>query len=277
MTALGQFIGGTGRCGTSVLGIAFGTHPDVAYFGEPRFINDPGGLYDYLLGRVTSKQFREKMLREFYQILSIRVAPESWASAYTWEAVRQVVDEEVTGQNRIGDGLRLLLALFGLAGRDYWVEKTPHTVRYVDLLYRMFGDDLRYLHLIREPKDILASLMHQKWGPKGTGNFCIWYNEIMGDARTAYGKTPQGCYAVVEMEELVRQPQNVLPWIFRFFEIPADPDWLFDVIKTIRPADAHIGRCAADLSRREQQEINDKCSPLYLWWKGKATKWQESA
>jgi hypothetical protein len=270
-----RFIGGTGRCGTAVLGSIVNAHPETIYFREPRFICEAGGLADYVHGAVTLEQFRHSMLPDFYRTLIAGLAEngvpaEAIQAVYAWEDVEGVLHDTMTGKDRIQDSRRFILTMFSRFPMPYWVEKTPHTVRYVDLLYQMFGDGLRYVHLIREPKDVLASLMRQRWGPGGVDRFCLWYLKIMGDARAAYEQVPQRCYTVVEMEKMARRPQDVVPALFTFFEIPADPDWLFDAIKTIRPVDAHIGRYTDDLSRSEQQHVNDECGPLYLWWKGKA-------
>src|SRR3990172_8892999 len=44
-----------------------------------------------------------------------------------------------------------------LAGKRYWVEKTPWNERFVPLIERFFGPDCRYLHIIRDPRAVLAS------------------------------------------------------------------------------------------------------------------------
>jgi len=274
MTATARFIGGTGRCGTAALGEAFNRHPKTIYFREPRIVPDPGGLAVYVRGVVTLERFKAAMLSDGYRDLTMGLAENGLGhdeiqAAYAWKDVERLLDA-MTGIDRIEDARRFLLALFGRAGKPYWVDKTPHTVRYVDLLYQMFGEGLRYIHLIREPRDVVSSLKPCSWGPKGVDRFCTWYEAIMGDARQAYGQVPPECYLVLEMEEMVQQSHSVVPRAFDFFEIPAEPGWLFDVAKAIRPSDAHVGRYVDDLSRKEQREVSERCRPLYLWWKGKA-------
>jgi len=289
-----RFIGGTGRCGTAMLGAVFAAHPETTYFREPRFISDPGGLAEYVQGKTSLAEFKRRMGRHFWRSLvnktrlqrelstqdirTVNLAREPYAGrkssgelsiqdVYAPDEVERVMDETMDGQDRAEDGRRFLHKLFSLAGSPYWVEKTPHTVRFVDTLYKMFDGQMRYLHLIREPKDIFASFLQQRWGPKNVSGFTGWYSMIMTEASVAFQQVPRRYCKVVEMEHLAASPCDVLPEVFAFFEIPAEPGWIFDVSKTISLRDAHIGRHANEITRDAKHEIDRVCGELYAWWK----------
>jgi len=270
VTVTARFVGGTGRCGTAILGAVLADHPETTYFREPRFINDPGGLADYVQGRVTLEAFQRRMVRQFRKNLVNKletIEGPSVRDTYTPAVIEAILSETMDGQDRAEDGRRFIQALFSQIERPYWVEKTPHTVRYVHVLYQMFDRQMHYLHLIREPKDVFASLLCQGWGPKRVPAFINWYTAIMSDASIAFQQTPRQCCKVVEMEHLVANPCNVLSDIFAFFKIPAEPGWIFDVSKKVSLQEAHIGRYASELSRDAQYAIDRACGELYIWWK----------
>jgi len=267
-----RFIGGVGRCGTSLLIKICSLHPEVAAFYEPRFISDPSGLVDYVRGNIGLARFRRMMGSPFLNnlIQGLKETTKSLMRPYSGEAVMRILDETMNEEDRLEDARAFTLALLSLPGRRYWVEKTPHTVRYVDVLHDMFGEGLRYIHAIREPKDMLASFLTVRWGPKDALHFAQFYREIMADAEKTFRKVPPRCYRVVELETLVAQPQNVIPSLFGFLEIPCEPGWVTKAAGSISPADAHVGRYVRELSLDEQDRVNLSCRDVYETWRQRA-------
>lgn len=276
---IARHIGGTGRVGSALLGSCLAMHPDVVYFREPRFICDAGGLYDYLTGEVTLVQFEERMINHFRHNLTTKLKM-MWEDSFIDEVYSK--DEIVSifndppweSDDRFVGGHAFIERLFGamMITRRYWIEKTPHTVRRVDLLYKMFGEGLRYVHLIREPKDIAASLLHQKWGPKKPETFVHWYKEILRDAQRSMLQVPAECYLVVGMETLVQHPHATLERVLRFFEIEYDVDWLHQAASGITQKQAHIGRYERDLSFRARVMIDQDCGDVYRWWRERGVR-----
>lgn len=267
MTA--RFVGGTGRCGTALLGSVFTAHPEVTYFREPRFISDPDGLCDYLWGEISLDRFKDMMLRRFRRNLVAKLAMVETGPVheiYSEDVIGALLNETMDDEDQFADGRRFVEGLFALMGRPYWVEKTPHTVMHVDLLHRMFPE-MRYLHMIREPKDVYASLLHQHWGPKSVSGFIVWYSRIMRQARRAYDEVPGENYKVVSLEALVCNPLTVLQSILEFMEIPFDVDWLSQAV-TIDPGKGHVGRHEKEITMKDGRTIDMGCRELYLFWKG---------
>jgi len=44
------FLGGTGRCGTTLLSRLISSHPALTTIPESRFLVDPGGIFDFVSG-----------------------------------------------------------------------------------------------------------------------------------------------------------------------------------------------------------------------------------
>jgi hypothetical protein len=173
------------------------------------------------------------------------------------------------GEGLIMGGRKFVERLFGAARTDYWVEKTPHTVKYANVLYLMFPK-LRYVHMIRDPRDVFASLKRQHWGPKRVWDFVRWYLDVMGTADRAAKQIPGKCYLTVKMETLVRQPHATVGRVMRFFEIPYTPEWLRSAAGRIDPDRAHVGRGEAELSRVERKTVERECWPAYEKWRERA-------
>jgi len=266
-----RFCGGTGRCGTALLGSILADHPAVAYFREPRFLSDPNGLCDYVRGKTPLATFREYMVKRFRRNLVNKLRLQEMADVgaiYSPDVIYEVMNLTLQDRgDRVADGRAFVLLLFGKMSRPYWVEKTPHTVTCVDVLYWMFPN-MRYVHLIRDPRDVFASLLHQHWGPKAGPAFVRWYNDIMEQARIAYASVHPCNYIVVSLETLVTQPFETMELLLDFLEIPYEADWLCATIeKRVDRDRANIGR-HSELSKRDLGIIRRECWNLYEYWKG---------
>jgi hypothetical protein len=266
-----RFIGGSGRCGTALLGSILADHPNVTYFREPRFLSDGNGLCDYVRGKTSLAFFRAYMVKRFRRNLVNKlrtVETVDVGEIYRPEAITAIMDATLEDRgDRVADGRAFVLTLFGRMGRPYWVEKTPHTVMHADVLYQMFPN-MRYVHMIRDPRDVFASLMHQHWGPKSGPAFVRWYNGIMDQARKAYERVHWRNYLVVSLEELIRAPFLTVSEVFEFMEIPHGTDWLWHTVRSrVSKEQSHVGRYN-ELSKQDLELIERECLTLYEYWKG---------
>ena len=266
-------IGGSGRCGTSLLAERIATHPDVVYFQEPFwFCNRNRKVLAYMRGQVGPDELRKEMERSLRNLragfeqqgdLEMRERLEGQLPA---TVIRQAID--LAGLWPRHWVVRLCLARIAIiAGRRYWVEKSPHNVRNADWIVKVFPA-ARIVHVIREPKDICASLLHQDWGPPGPYEFVSWYRQVMTEALRARQGVPDGQYMVIEMETLVRQAHVELGRVMRFFGIEYDGEWLDAAASWIDPNRAHIGRAKGDLTPGTCEYIDATCGGLYRTWRG---------
>lgn len=272
----GIFIGGTGRCGTAVLGAMFAAHPQIMYFNEPRFISDEGGLAEYILGRTSWRGFRHKMLKSFRWNLIHKLQGAGFEEAeqiYTTEAVANVLHQSMqcprARSGRIAQGRAFIENLFALAMKpehQYWVEKTPGTVMYADMLYEMFPE-VRYIHIIRQPKDVCVSILRQPWRVRTVGRFCAYYRNVMDKAYQAHQHIPLENYLVVSLESFVHNPVKSVRYIYAWAGIPIADEVIRWVEENVSIEHAHINCWHDVLSNQHAVKIDAKCDPLYLLWK----------
>jgi len=270
------FIGGTGRCGTTVLAMAFHQDPRFVAFIEPRFIIFPGGLMDYAVNKsITREEFVEEMESRFLpqMIRTMRkfsILPNP-GHVYTPKLIRSV--DYTTGNAVVRRHQYARIFTVGLLseihkhlGTRRIVHKTPHTIVWAGYLQWIFPDS-KFIHIIRDPRDICASVVPLKWGPNKVEDFPAYYNDLMDDAWKARQNVPKERYQVVALETLVGTPSKILRKLYRFLEEKAPTRKTLDtMVEMITPGGAHIGRYTHDLSTQQAQVIREQCWGNYKRW-----------
>lgn len=299
------FIGGTGRCGTSILKEALALHSQAASLPfEHRFIVDPDGIADFYasaciswtpyvmdarlrrLGRFLrglaheplSKHIMAQVARmlnltppqypgwelarwlpnfehhvdELVERLTDFVFPARWPSAPAWRRnpqMRHCYKEREELAKNLGMFIEAVINdLLKETGKQFFVEDNTWNILFareiVDLL-----PDAKIVHIFRDPRDVVASFVHQQWCPHNPVQAAQWYNALMAHWFKVRGCLPAYSYREVSLERLVHDPMTVLHELCRFAEVDFDPAML-----DIDLSRAHIGRWQHDFSPEEQVE-----------------------
>jgi len=262
------FIIGTGRCGTTALAEALYYNVGAAVVNEPRFLTDPGGLVDLVRGRMELDEFRVAFLAMFCPRMTRncrRLDPNNCAGIKTLRA------EEIyrailwnTGENAITFAARFAAAILSelVYGNDYEiVVKEPHAMLYVNLLAQLF-DGARFVHVIRDPRDVCASVLGCNWGPGDASKFIGWYNRLMDRAWASANQVAPERYLVISFEDMVADPDGVVGKVCRFADLPQP-----SAVTRISVESAHIGRYRQDLGSNEADEIERRTWTRYGWWR----------
>ncbi|MDP8207384.1 MAG: sulfotransferase [Candidatus Electryonea clarkiae] len=268
------FIGGSGRSGTSILAHIFANHPDVLYFAEPRFLIDRGGVSDLVQGRIPLNEFLLNMMNTFNQKLqaSLKISRiEHPEEIYSSNVMQSLIRESFNGTGNINGSLnKFLNRLFQhgveACNKKYWLEKTPHTVTIVDVLHTIFSE-MKYIHIIREPKDVACSMFRKNWGPNNSSEFVPYYHQIMNAAMKAKNQVQQENYCVVSLENLMIRPREIMRYLFDFAQFPTSDDQINTWTMNLDPEKAHIDRWKKELDPKSIQLIEDGCVDNYEYWK----------
>ena len=112
-----------------------------------------------------------------------------------------------------------------LAGKRYWVEKTPWNERFVPLIERFFGPDCRYLHIIRDPRAVIASTfppgLETAARARLTVRRCFLWSRSVHRCRHHLGRLP-GRYFALRYEDLVTRTKEIMRRVCQFLDIPAE-------------------------------------------------------
>lgn len=270
-------ISGTGRSGTSILAALFSLHPDTLYFPEPQIWMQGQGLPAVARGEITPEQYGQVLIEQYRRKLVYWLTEHGHEGADEVYSARHILATLQWAFSQPGSRLeqaaRFVDGFFSLGlqrwGGRTWVEKTPRTMIYVDLLDRMFPQ-MRYLHIIREPKDIYCSVRGRPWGPNTIVEFIHWYNVNMHKAWQAQLTLDENRYMTLSMEQLIRHPRHVARAALAFTGLDEAGDVIERFVERVNVGRSHTGRWREELGTDDVRAIDQQCSSLYRRWLLKA-------
>jgi len=114
-------------------------------------------------------------------------------------------------------------------GKSIWLEKTPGHLYYIDEFTRVLPE-ARFIHLIRNGKDVVASLYKvtnlypEQWGRRYTIDDCIalWHRCLQ--LTQSYSAKSNHC--VIHYETLVTEPAVTLKRLLTFIGVTYEPAML---------------------------------------------------
>lgn len=272
-------IGGTGRCGTSLLGAMLMETPNIFPFLEPEGLHRL--FVDYLLRapvpfRLFKGPFSRRVSRGLlYAGQWYRDHDEAaLEKAFSPTAVLTTLEEAFIGCRSRGEYAarfdRFLETLLGgfarQCGRRRWCVKQPgYLYQHLDTIHRLHPN-LRFVHIVRDGRDVVASILKQPWklsrNPQRRFRQAVqlWARTLeAGHVHEA--NTPAAARLTLRFEDLVANPLPELHRLFEFIEedigVPDDYFALrdqgrgnnFDLRKT------HLGRYRSELTPEQIAHI----------------------
>ena len=267
------FIGGTGRSGTTILPRCMTRHPDILYYHEAEFLVREGGAVDVIRGLIDPEEFLDAFISRF----GPKFAERMWGHTregrdlFTDRRLKELVVESFGDNSTFAEGIiRLTDAVFSAGceayGKRYWVEKTPQSITSTDILYHLFPD-MRYIHMIRDPKDVACSYMQKEFGPNSVDEFIPFYINSMRGAWFAMHQVPQEQYKVISVERFVEYPEVILREVMPFFGFETSDETYAAMAGEVNPKKSHIGRWREELHPQQIAAIDFNCSDTHNLWK----------
>lgn len=235
------FVGGTGRSGTTVVGDLLGNHSKIRTSTpiEIKFLTNRSGLVDVVFGyndavernagKISILNFRTyqhrkkrekerfvKILAEFNSLIwskwwDIDAPPPhgrgliSGISKSDLEGLLQKLNRELPF-NRKWAARRFIKGFISkqfLAGSEiYWVETTPMNIPQADKLRELFPSAL-FINMVRDPRDVIASLLTKKWGPTTALEGLEWIESRLMAGAQGLSKIPAKSQITIALEDLV--------------------------------------------------------------------------
>jgi hypothetical protein len=227
-------IGGTGRCGTSILGAMLMESPKIFPFFEPDALHRlfvryflrvqlPFGLSRQIYANRLSRSLIYSA--NWYRLQATEPLEESFSA----QTVNAALEASFRDCRRTGDYLaqfdefcgRLLGGFVSKAGRKRWCVKQPgYLYKNLDTVYRMHPK-MRFIHIVRDGRDVISSMVEQPWAkrwPKPM-RFAMalnkWSKTLVRGARLEKD-IPKGQFLTVRFEDLINDTDYVLSSIFEF-------------------------------------------------------------
>ena len=250
-TAPPVFVGGTGRSGTTVVARLIGHHSRyAAVTAELKFHANRGGLADLVEGRTDLETFIERLRNRWYLthlpdgsvrgIRGVCRAPRFEQVVAAFE--RRFPEEPVAAAaTLLRDILDPYARRFGKAG---WVEQTPTSAMVGRTLVRILPE-LRLVHVVRDGRDVAASVAAQRWGPDDPVAAVDYWGWRLRRAHAGTEGLGPGQLLVVSLERLVTDRTAAYEELLGFLQLEDEPSMrsFFDAQMTM--AAANTGRWRA--------------------------------
>lgn len=119
----------------------------------------------------------------------------------------------------------LMRRLTFATGKHRWAEKTPAHVFHMQLIHEVYPN-VRFIHIIRNGKDVVRSLQRMKWAPRKIKWSCTRWVESVLAGRSAATVLPIESYAEVRYEDLIAEPEREVRNICSFINEQYFPQML---------------------------------------------------
>lgn len=197
------FVGGAGRSGTTLMRVILDSHPNIACGPELKVIPSVCRLW-YELQTAFRMPLREYHLKP--------------------KQVNAIFGQMI---------LSLLENYRAQAGKPRIAEKSPNNVFFFEHLHYLFPES-PLLHLIRDGRDVVSSLLRMDWRNPKTGERLeytqdarkaaeYWANAVRAGQMARQRPSLAARYLEVRYEDLVAKPEETLKRVCDFIGEPWDP------------------------------------------------------
>lgn len=289
------FSGGSGRSGTTVLAKLLRTHPRVRASKplEVRCVTDAAGLLDLCVGPREDAGWKVKALAQWQPLLlrefRKRMRTRWWSRVnrlgrdsglhrgITTEQREQLLStfERELSEDPISAAQAFLTRLArdqGLVDERYWIDTSPPNIANADRIHALIPE-ARFVHMVRDGRDTIASVLAETWGPKDVHEAAHWWANRMAAAHRALARVPAEQVLTLSLEELVVTDRvGQYERLLSFLELPDRPRmrrYFAERMPTERVAPGSWGERVGDpaaLDRAYQEaaaELVDRGIPIY--------------
>lgn len=232
------FVGGPGRSGTSFFAAALSAHPEICTFPdvELKIFSETDGIWDLYNALVTqfSPQRAPIAVERFLQLVGAlldndvpnqaslskygaRSDFEELAYRFILKFKHSALPHRQTPEFFFQACRELIHDLSSIAKNTkenpelvkFFLEKTPHSLLQLDLLHRLAPNG-HYIHVMRDPRSIAASLVRMPWGPPTFDVATEWLGSYL-DAWNHTQEIASMKNIVVHklyIEDIARQPER---------------------------------------------------------------------
>ena len=150
----------------------------------------------------------------------------------------------------------VVASVLAASSARFYVEKNTWNVLWFDVIQELLPES-RLVHIIRDPRDVVASFTSKSWMPDEPVLAARVYRDLMVRARAVRALVPEASWLDVKLEDLVAAPQSTIERICSFWGIPFHESMLgADLGKS------NAGRWRTQLSQAQQLEVERECGEL---------------
>jgi len=210
--ALGGFIGGCDRSGTTLLGDLLGSSRWAITAPESQFMHEL--LIHLKLGSFKTSQDAAHWLQDNFRFAAwgLELATDELEQLLTLAHPRRALEAIVERYAKQYHPHK--------SNADMWVDHTPDNFNYQPMLKTLFPE-ARFIHIVRDGRAICASIKDLDWGPNNAYTASRHWANRLQQALTIESAEGDNCYRV-HYEDLVTNPRAVMIELCNFIDIPFD-------------------------------------------------------
>ena len=213
------FVVGMPRSGTTLLRLMLDAHPELAIPAETHFLPDLVELWERLEAGDAPPAERARSAFEL-----ITCHPRWLELDIDADALRAHL--EACAPMGLADALRATGLVYAASRqKPRWGDKTPGYVVKMPLLQQAVPE-ARFVHVIRDGRDVALSLRPLSWGPGELDEIARRWSRRIKIARRDAERLAPGSYTEVRYEDLVTRTERVLRELCDFLELPFAPSML---------------------------------------------------
>ncbi|MGH2787255.1 MAG: sulfotransferase family protein [Actinomycetota bacterium] len=252
------FLIGRGRSGTTLLRSIVDSHSQIAIPYESHFPVTMG------LDRIQYENSDAFDVDRFLKHLGRNYGFRRWGIDV--EEVNSVVRELLPED--LPSAIRLVYSAYARCqGKRRYGEKTPGFVTHIPLLSQMFAES-RFVHVIRDGRNVALSYLAGGWGPKDVGEAAIYWRRFVEAGRRDGVALGEERYMELRYEELVDNPEPMVKRVCRFIDLSYEPQML----RYFDRGDVVPDRLREHLSRGHQNLRRPPTKGLRDWQQEMATE-----
>ena len=238
------FIGGTGRSGTTILGDLLGSDPRIRLSKptEIKFLSNHAGLLDVAFGlenapfvhqskfvftrslylrRLKLIEKKKKRFSVFEEYLFERWWNISTRPPYVYGLKSGISEERMLKllsnlkKRHVKNSLsscrkffyEFVVAQDDAADELFWVETTPMNIASASRI-RTLIPNARFINMVRDPRDVIASLMKMHWGPEDPMSGLQWVEKRLLAGSSELKKLPNETYLTISLESFSNKDRD---------------------------------------------------------------------
>lgn len=205
---------GCGRSGTTVFGLIFDSHPQLAVAHEAHF--------------VAALAQNPNLIRAFDQALFLK-ALEANSNFRRLAIPRSDIEKQLQASEvtDYASGVRAVFEVYArLRGKTLYGDKTPGYVSHLGLLGRLFPE-AKFVHIIRDGRDVTLSYLDRpEWGPRTVAEGAFYWKARVQRGRKEGALLGPNRYFEARYESLIEDPGRTVAAVCQFLGIEYVPEML---------------------------------------------------
>ena len=165
-------------------------------------------------------------------------------------AFSKLFDKDVVGGKLSEFVLSNCDALLANKKRSVLIDDSTFSPLHIIDLKRLLPS-MKLIHIYRDPRDVIASLINQRWAPSDLDQVLLWYSAVMHRWNTVKQSVDKSCYVEIKFEDLVSDFDQTLSKISDGTDV--DFNGLANILD---PDKTNIGRWSSTFNKAEINKIN---------------------